>query len=411
MRLPRPLRRFLDPQTAVITGVKTALRAHSPANVLKVIGRHSSRLKLPRVQARNLAQIVVGRLEDSLDHEEATTRFLQLASDLSTRNLPESTWLVLENLSRSVGCFSASQSFTNGAHLAIENRGNADRVLLGRIHSRDLEGAGAHWLAHQDAHDKPLWQMAGHYLWLWSGGKHGAPSYAPPSWWSELIQSQSVIIMGPAETSVRPGEIGSSTLVARVIMQEVLSWNPKTDPLGGRCDLAYASREVRNWLRETTSPAPLNRFQAVSFRLDNPGQDVGLSGNNLRVARDPRALMLGGSSPNMIPLMVWDILTVPDVSLTVAGVTFFASAVAYTESNRRVKHQTGQRTDEKGGTGGLFERCPTFARHNVVENLTLVANLINGSAIEADETTTAVARMGVSDYLRRLDELYGRDRL
>jgi len=411
MRLPRPLRRFLDPQTAVITGVKTALRANSPTEVLKVLGSHGSRLKLPGVQVTALAGILVGRIENSLGHEEASSRFQQLASDLSTRNLPESTWLVLENISRSVGCFSASQAFTNGAHLAVENRGLPDRVLLGRIHSRDLEGAGAHWLAHHSDHKEPVWQMAGHYLWLWSGGKHGAPHFAPRSWWSELIQSQSVVIMGPAETSLVSGDIDSSTLVARVIMQEVLNWNPESDVLVGRCDLAYASREVRNWLRESSDSPTLDQFQAVSFRLDNPDQGIGLTGERLRVADDPRALMLGGSSPNMIPLMVWDLLAVPDVTLTVAGTTFFASAVAYTESNRRIKHQTGQQTDEKGSTGSLFERCPTFARHNVVENLTLVANLINGGAIDADETTRAVAGLSVSDYLQRLDDLYGRGRL
>ena len=76
-----------------------------------------------------------------------------------------------------------------------------------------------------------------------------------------------------------------------------------------------------------------------------------------------------------------------------------------------MKHTTGKDTDATGSTGELFERCPTFARHNVTENLTLVANLIDTGAIIADSDTTAVATMTPADYLATLDELYGKNRL
>jgi hypothetical protein len=194
-------------------------------------------------------------------------------------------------------------------------------------------------------------------------------------------------------------------------MQNVLAWDPELDPFGGDVELAWANRETRNWLLETRPMADLARYRALSFREDGSStkwKTLGLP--HARVALDPRRLMLSGSSPNMVPLMVWDVLSVPDVQVTVAGTTFFATKEAYSVTNRRFKHTHGMDTDETGSTGQLFERCPTFARHNVVENLSLVANLVTAGAISIDAEGQAIVDMSIPDYLLRLDELYGRER-
>jgi len=107
---------------------------------------------------------------------------------------------------------------------------------------------------------------------------------------------------------------------------------------------------------------------------------------------------------------MWDVLKVEGVSLTVAGTTFFASQTAYTDTNRRFKHTLGRPTDETGSTGELFERCPTFARHNVTENLSLLANLAQSGAIAVDDECRRVVELDVVDYLTELDELYGVER-
>jgi hypothetical protein len=194
-------------------------------------------------------------------------------------------------------------------------------------------------------------------------------------------------------------------------MQDVTSWDKNKDPLGGVCDLVWVSRETRNWIRERDAWDLLSGFEAVSFRVDRANQDwPELGSQNYRAAHNPSTLMVGGSSPNMMPLMMWDVMKVDGASLTIGGTTFFASQTAYTDTNRRFKHTLGRPTDETGSTGELFERCPTFARHNVTENLTLVANLAHAGAISVDTDCQRVVDLDVVDYLKELDALYGVER-
>lgn len=411
MRLPRPLRRLLDPHTGLITGFKSALRAQDPDEITRVLSRYGRRIGLRSGQITTLQEVATGRLTDTVSHADAGEKLGELATTLPA-NLSSTTWLTMENLARTIGCFRASHAFSQGGHDAISQRGTSRNRFLSALHQRDMAASTKAFASRPRGDDISFWDQAGHYLWLWSNGEHGQPSFGKDSRFERLVSGHSVTILGPAPTSLQAAGSADESLVARVIMQQVLSWDPATDPLGGACHLAYASRETRNWLRETDSWSDLRAFEAVSFRLDNTSDAFPDTVDSyLRLARDPRALMLGGSSPNMIPMMVWDVLGVPDVDVTLGGTTFFASKTAYTEGNRRLKHTTGKATDETGSTGELFERCPTFARHNVTENLTLVSNLITSGAIQADAETTAIAQMSIPDYLDTLDELYGKDRL
>lgn len=407
MRLPRPLRRLLDPHTGLITGVKSALRAGDADQIARTIFRYRGRLKLPRKAGDELIRVIVGRLNDSVSHEEASNALGAVATTLSPREVSSTTFSALENLSRTVGCFSASLHFTKKTHLAIEGEKSQVRLVLSAIHRRDLDQAIDHFRHYWTWDDN--WFDIAHYIWIWSGGISGVKAFDIEPQWDELLRDKPVTILGPAETSITKGSLKKNSLVARVIMQDVLSWDSGVDPLGGQCDLAYASRETRNWLRETGAWDELGKFHVTSLRVDE-GADLGPENAALRRAHDPRKLMLGGSSPNMIPLMAWDIMRVPGVSLTMGGTTFFASQEAYTAGNRRFKHTTGRTTDETGSTGELFERCPTFARHNVLENLTLLANWVREGAISADKPMTRVVGLSAEDYIAELDELYGIER-
>lgn len=412
MRLPRPLRRLLDPHTALVTGFKSSLRAGDADAISALVSGHGRRVGLPATERDTLSALLRGRLDDSVSHEQASAGFQQLAERLSSRRLSVKTWITLENLARTVGCFVASAAFGHQAFETIAARGTPNQRFLAAIHQRDLGAASRLWHeATKGVPSEPFWADGGHYLWLWSGAAAGLAQFEETSAFSRVVSGHPVVIAGPGPTSLTTKDLRAESLTARVIMQDVLSWDGDTDPLAGACELAYASRETKNWINETEALPSLGGFQAVSFRLDQstaplPAHDSTV----LRAAKDPRRLMLGGSSPNMIPLMVWDVLTVRDVSLTLGGTTFFASQTAYTQGNRRFKHTLAKGTDETGSTGELFERCPTFARHNVSENLTLVANLLAGGALVADEDTTRVASMPVDEYLGELDELYGKDR-
>ncbi len=407
MRLPRPLRRLLDPHTGLITGVKSALRASDANQIARTISRYRGRLKLPKETGDELLRVIVGRLNNSVSHEEASDALRTLATGLSPQAVSSTTFSALENLSRTIGCFSASLHFTERTHLAIEGEKSQVRLVLSAIHRRDLEQAIDHFRHYWTWDDD--WFDIAHYIWIWSGGISGVKAFDIEPQWDELLRDKTLTILGPAETSLTKRSLKKESLVARVIMQDVLTWDAGSDPLGGQCDLAYASRETRNWLRETNAWNQLDQFQVTSLRVDE-GSELGSETAALRRAHDPRKLMLGGSSPNMIPLMAWDIMRVPGVTLTMGGTTFFASQEAYTEGNRRFKHTSGLATDETGSTGELFERCPTFARHNVLENLTLLANWVSEGAISADKPMARVVALSPEAYMAELDTLYGIER-
>ena len=410
MRLPRLLPRRRDPHTALITGVKAAVRGGNTARIRKELLTRRTQVGLNLSQANEMALIINARVDDTVSHDEASSRLVTLAETMSSPSVKAATWFTLENLSRTIGCFRASHGFTRRGLDALALSENPVERMLSAIHWRDLDAASATWPSLESL-DSAVARDAGHYLWLWSGGRSGRAQWSNDSPWSEVLEQKNIILLGPAPTSLNRRAITQDTLVGRVLMQAVSSWDGQKDPLGGQCDLVWVSRETRNWIRDNDAWHLLEPFAAVSFRVDRANQEwPELNSENYRPAHNPSTLMVGGSSPNMMPLMMWDVLKVEGVSLTVGGTTFFASQTAYTDTNRRFKHTLGRPTDETGSTGELFERCPTFARHNVTENLSLVANLAHSGAIAVDDDCRRVVELDVVDYLTELDELYGVER-
>lgn len=410
MRLTRLLPKRRDPHTAVITGVKAAVRGANTARIRKELLTRRTQVGMTLVQANELSHIINGRVDDTITHEEASARLVALAEEMSSPSVKAKTWFTLENLARTIGCFHASHGFTRRGLDALALSENPHDRVLHAIHRRDLDAAKASWSSLEGESNVGA-ADAGHYLWLWSQGSSGRAHWSDDASWSALVGSHPVILLGPAPTTLNKKALTPHSLVGRVLMQDVTSWDSGKDPLGGQCDLVWVSRETRNWIRDHNAWDLLDGYQAVSFRVDRANQEWPEIGTgSLRAAHNPSTLMVGGSSPNMMPLMVWDVLKVPDASLTLGGTTFFASQTAYTDTNRRFKHTLGRPTDETGSTGELFERCPTFARHNVTENLTLVANLAQAGALTVDDECRRVVELDVLDYLDELDQLYGIER-
>ena len=400
-----------NPHTAIITGVKSALRNGDAETIKHTLSRFGSRIGLPTPLTKELTHIITSRLHNTLTHHDATHHLTTIATQHPTTTLPPDTWLTLENIARTIGCFHASHHFTQHATTHLTTHPHPpEKQFLAHLHTRNLTAATHTYTTH---HTKtPFWLDAGHYLWHWSSHTAGAPHHTQDPTWTHLLTGHHITILGPAPTTHTPPPPTTPHHTARVIMQNVLEWDPLTDPFGGHVTLAYANRETRNWLIETGPRVELERFDAVSFREDGSSdkwKQVGVS--TARVATNPHRLMLSGSSPNMVPLMMWDVLSVPDVTATIAGTTFFATREAYSVGNRRYKHPLGKDTDETGSTGALFERCPTFARHNVVDNLSLVANLVHGGAVTIDAEGQKIVDLETIEYLAVLDDLYGKDRV
>jgi hypothetical protein len=113
----------------------------------------------------------------------------------------------------------------------------------------------------------------------------------------------------------------------------------------------------------------------------------------------------------MVPLMVWDVLSVRDVTVTIAGTTFFATPTAYTADNLRFSHSDRGTSDQRGSTGELFERCRSFSHHALTQHLSFMANLVEAGAVSIDADGAEVVGLSAPEYLNRLDELYGVGRL
>ncbi|MEX2441517.1 MAG: hypothetical protein WD400_02595, partial [Pontimonas sp.] len=103
-----------------------------------------------RAVATVLADVVAGRIDLSLSHQEAGDALAELQRRLQSSRLVPTGWFVLENLARAVGCFAASAPFGTGARALITaQRPKSDRqrtqLFLTHLHSRDVESAIQTW--------------------------------------------------------------------------------------------------------------------------------------------------------------------------------------------------------------------------------------------------------------------------
>jgi hypothetical protein len=378
--------------------------AHGATQAVESQGRL---LGLPRAVRGELARIITGRLHNTLTHPDATTQLHHLANTLP-HTLPTDTLLTLENISRSIGCFAASHHFTQKAHHHIHHTPHPPETrFLSHLHNKNLEGAID---AYNQAttHHTPFWTDASHYLWLWSQGSTGTPHHTTDHTWTTTLTGHHITILGPAPTTHTP-PTHTPHLVARVIVPGVMSWSDDSGPFGAACDLAYANSRSTKWFIDNESPEAFGHFRVVSFRTDKWRQ-LGLS--NGRTARNHSAfLMLSTDKTNMVPLMVWDALSVPDVTVTIAGTTFFATATSYTPDNLRFTHTEAGTADARGSAGGLFERCLSFSHHALADHLSFVANLVDAGAVGIDQAGANVVGMSSEEYLMTLDQLYGVDRV
>ena len=383
-----------------------ALSSADAARATRAVASHGRVLGLPASVRGELTDIITGRLTNTLTHDNATTQLHHLAQTLP-HTLPTDTLLTLENIARSIGCFHASHHFTTLAHHTIHHTPHPPETrFLAHLHHRNLHGAINTYNA-APTHNTPFWVDASHYLWLWSHGSTGTPHHTTDPTWTTTLTGHHITILGPAPTTHTPPT--TNHLVARVIVPGVMEWSEDSGPFGSTCDLAYANSRSTKWFLANESPEAFEAFRIVSFRTDKWRQ-WGIA--NGRTAKNHSAfLMLASDKTNMVPLMVWDALSVPDVTVTIAGTTFFATATSYTPDNLRFTHGDAGTADARGSAGGLFERCLSFSHHALTDHLSFVANLVNAGVVGIDQEGLRVVTMSAEEYLKTLDVLYGVDRV
>ena len=403
-----PARLRMARSRALLDAVKSAIE-HGSADQVESALRTAKSLLGGKDVSAVLTDVIVGRIDGSLDHAEASQHLEQLAARADARGLRPLQWFVLEHLSRAIGCFVASLAFgDSGRQAVLEGRGKRDHpsVFLAHLYNHDVDSAVAVWdQQNTDEADGEAWTDAGQLLWLLTAGEHGRRDIAPTGSWRDALEGRTILALGPAPTSL-PSSGWSNALVARVATPGVTGW-PDADVVGGRVDLTYANSDSAKWFVANNERQLFDRVEFASFRT-SVWQQLGLA-NGRTAYHHKRLLPMPFDKTNMVPLIAWDVLHVPDVSLHIAGTTFFASATAYTLQDVRLKEERGGHTDQRGSTGIRFERCVSFSGHHLSAHHTLMALLARAGVVSFDDDGQRVLELSTREYLADIDRLYGVD--
>ena len=392
----------------LMDGVRGAIEQWRSDLVPGLVSRHHKILGSQQ-HALSLTDVLTGRLDNQLSHAEASAALREAARSLASLTAPPTTWFVWENLSRAIGCFSASLEFTRGAFDVITERpirsdAERARLFLAHIYEGDIDRAAHAWhTSSPTTETTAFWSDAGHLLWLLTESESGRADYTSHRGFAEDVAGRDVLVWGPAPVAETP-TVSENGYVARVIAPGVTGFD-SADSLGGRCDLAYASSRVTKALIAEGADSALDQFRWVSFRTDSwKPLDI----PHGRTAHHHKLLLPSPwDKTNVIPLAVWDLLHVKDTSVTVGATTFFASAQAYTTQETRLKDESSGKTDERGSTGLRFERCLSLSHHNLSAHHQLMALLMKAGVVRFDQASGDVLRMSLDDYMGEIDALYG----
>lgn len=224
------------------------------------------------------------------------------------------------------------------------------------------------------------------------------------------VQNFKHCVSGPAPKPAVSDEPFMSNLTRSEVLMPRLP-NPHLEergvvPEGG---IVYANGMTMAWFRtldQVQRSAVLKRSGELRVKkLD----EWMLKHPEITNAIDIRPLYLHGS-PNMIPIMIIDLLVRDYSCVYVTGSSFFLGQSPYGPGNRRYLIEKTQVTDEFGGTGREFERCHAISSHDQIVNRALVRNLVDTGWVAGDEMFTQAVLMDNHEYLHALDHHYGPSR-
>lgn len=438
-RIPHLLNQRIEPyRVANLSRPRRYLRAHELDGFKRALaaslGTRASVTPTQRV-LRRVVDVLAGHADTTIDHRAATDLVAEASEALQGAELSVALWFTLEEATRSVGLFSASSTFTRRAFAAIERECLRSpgleaglRSVLVSIHRGDLDETlekltrlCPSWQRDVRACDlvpatveDDLYLSIAYYTALWSGDAlerrpgGSANGTGDRTAWQDAVEARNIVIYGPAPTSVCAEDLPPDPLVARIAARGVMSW-PSADACGGRADIAYLNRRATEWISTCDDRSMLetfrfvNGFTAIASRDDAP---------ILRVSAKPRRLYLSGStSPNMVPVALFDVLLARPANVYVMGATFFTTSVAHRPESRPMDAQTGVRVTPKGSTGHYMAMCTDLAEQNATQNRALVRNLLLADVIDGDADVRRAVTGTDEDYLATLDAIYGRTRV
>ena len=374
-----------------------------------------------REATKRAIEIIAEHLADG-EHDQVTERLLKHVKEARALHiLGHNRLFTLTRAARSAGLFVASGPIEDAAIRAFGLHAQSSRGIRGHLmrlrfalESGDIDQAlqiAAPIQQHHLHSVAPEIRTALSFLSLMAPDSAlGSP---PPQVgvdpFEDYVLGQNVIVYGPGPTDAAL-PIGSRGLpVARVLMPGVTSWDNHADVADGRVDVQYANGETQSWLAGL-SPSELHRIvEAVRFTTlkfdDNRAAALRSSHAGIRSAsRRPQFI---DGSPNMVPIMLWDLLSSGAQSVFATGTSFFLGSQPYRADHLRYDASIASRTDLFGSRGQEFDRCYSIAKHNPLANRRFVKNLLSSLRVQGDSHFQRAVGLSDNAYLAELDALYG----
>lgn len=373
---------------------------------------------------RTACRIIVGR-SCSDEHSQITAQLLEVAdAEDQLNNIEYWRLFTLARAARSAGLFVAGNRFEQiglCAFHAHAQRLNGVRGLLQRTRSSlaigDIDQASdfaqkltryrsarraeeVHATLQYVSHVNPTATSS----WLPAEKRHTPLR--------RLVEGKSVLVYGPGPTGSALDNALLGGPIARVLRRGI-TWDSANDLAENRVDVAYANFATSAWLA-TLTPTHL-------IELLSPFQLVALKGRGLRERRITSVAAKAYSvnrwptyvdgSPNMVPIILWDMLASGAASIHVIGTSFFLGEDAYRSDQLSIDSVSEERRDPQGSTGTQFSVCKSLALHNPSVGRQFVKNLILSGRINGDKSFVRALELTDVQYARELDVLYGIPRI
>jgi len=355
------------------------------------------------LKRRRIAAIRREWLLKRITHPAATRQMEKVLANLGVDHSNIESMLILRRLLGSSGLFSASAGLAQGylkgpSLLSYQNSSGTEGTWLAQLAiGTGDKGAATEILEDQmGAKSMKVDPVIVRYLTLW---REGIPALAQPA-----------VVVGPSECNLDDlPPLFADAPLHQVLIPTGTSKKTITESINPRVDSVYSNGITNRWL--STLPLAERELILVHAKTIRVKRiEEWMSDDRRYQATFPIKQLYISGIPNMVPLMVVDLLLRGFGPLYVTGATFFLGPVPYRSGQRRIHSAGSVTTDRFGSRGAEFERCRAISGHDQIMNLAIIRNLFLEGLVTGDQGFTASLSMEIDDYLRQLDKTYGEPR-
>lgn len=334
------------------------------------------------------------------DRESAAKVRSEVASltmALDNRALDPEAWLAVRGLLITHGFLQASAAArTNARELVLQHlkqeRGTGNPLLLIKGAQAALDAGNIRQV--QDlqtqidriSEAREYSRIMGSYLKMCAGKNPGYEAFTvAPKGFTRLVSGRSVAVVGPSRSVEDQGqEIDGFDVVVRVNYWGV-GRSAVGAGLGTRTDISYYNRAQGEDLMECDRGF-LSDLKYAVFKF----AERHACGSPSRRAAALSPVFFAGH-PNMIPIIIFDLLHFRPARLKVFGTNFFLSELSH----------HGEYVGYSGARPS--KRLSSFASHDLLGQLNVVRGMCGGGFLEPDDQCSRVLEMTDQEYLTAME--------